>query len=40
MPQKVYDLILYFQNKAKKLNLDIELYCEAISILQNREMVN
>ena len=40
MPPSVYDLISYFQDKGKKLNFDIELYCEAISVLQNRRSVN
>lgn len=39
MHPSVYELISYFEEKAKKLNLSVELYCEAISILQNRETV-
>ena len=40
MPPRVYELISYFEEKGKKLNFDIELYCEAISVLQNRKSVN
>ena len=40
MHPSVYELISYFEEKAQKLNLSVELYCEAISVLQNRKSVN
>ena len=40
MHQNVYELISYFEEKAQKLNLSVELYCEAISILQSRRLEN
>ena len=40
MHPSAYELISYFEEKAQKLNLSVELYCEAISVLQNRKSVN
>ena len=33
----IYQKVLYMQNRAKELNLELEIYCEALAVLRRHE---
>lgn len=36
-PDSIYEIMNYIKNKAEKLGLDLEIYCEALSVLNLKE---
>lgn len=36
-PDSIYEIIDYIKNKAEQLNLELEIYCEALSVLNLKE---
>lgn len=39
-PPKIYEQMSYMENRAKELNLDLEIYCEALAVLNSKDNKN